>query len=67
VFLVALYTLALRFDLSLVPVMLATVAVLTTLHAGLGRPYPAALPGALAGAVLLAAIAVGWRAALRPR
>ncbi len=65
VFLVALYTLVLRFDLSLVPVLLATVAVLTAIRAGLSQAHAAALAGSLAGAALVAAIAAWWRAALR--
>ena len=61
--LVALYTLVLRFDLTLVPVSLATVAVLTAIQGGLAQAHAAALAGSLAGAALVAAIAAWWRGA----
>jgi len=64
-FLVTIYTLVLRFDLSLVPVMLATVAVLMAVDGALAHAHAAAVAGALAGAALVAAITAAWRASLR--
>ena len=65
VVLVALYALALRFDLTLLPVLLATMAGLTAIRAGLYEAHGAALVGSIAGVLLVAAIANQWLAALR--
>ncbi len=63
--LLVLYGLALRFDLTLIPVMVATMVVLATIRAGLAQAHGMALVGSLAGAALVAAIAARWLAALR--
>jgi hypothetical protein len=56
--LVVVYTTALRADLTMVPIVLATMLAIRTLMQGSTRPFPAALPGAIVAAVLTAA--VGW-------
>ncbi len=63
--LVIVYVFALRFDLTLVPVMAATLAALTALRGGLAMAHGTALAGSIAGALLVAAIAAAWRRALQ--
>jgi hypothetical protein len=52
------YATLLRFDLTMVPLMLATMTAIGAVVRGIGRPYPGALAGSLLGALL--AMAVGW-------
>lgn len=52
------YATLLRFDLTIVPLMLATMTATGAVLRGIGRPYPGALAGSLCGALL--AMAVGW-------
>jgi len=62
---VVLYTGLLRFDLTLVPISLGTMAALGLLGRGLERPFPNALAGAIAGTVLVVLLAFWWSRALR--
>lgn len=55
--LVVAYATALRADLTMVPIVLGTMAVAGVIGRGLLRPFPGALPGALAGAILLSLVA----------
>jgi hypothetical protein len=52
------YATLLRFDLTMVPLVLGTMSAVGALANGIGRAYPGALAGSLAGAVL--AWALGW-------
>jgi hypothetical protein len=52
------YSTLLRFDLTMVPLMLATMTAIGAVVRGIGRPYPGALAGSLCAALL--AMAVGW-------
>jgi hypothetical protein len=56
--LVVVYPTALRADLTMVPVVLATMLAIRVLMQGVARPFPGAFPGAIVGAALTAA--VGW-------
>jgi hypothetical protein len=56
--LVFVYTTLLRFDLTMVPLVVATMTTVGAVATGIGRPYPGALPGSLGAAVL--AMLVGW-------
>ncbi len=52
------YATLVRFDLTMVPLMLATMIAAGAVLRGIGRPYPGALAGSVCGALL--AMAVGW-------
>jgi hypothetical protein len=52
------YTALLRVDLTVVPVVLATMTAAGALASGIARPYPGALPGSVGAAAL--AMAAGW-------
>ena len=56
--LILAYVTVLRFDLSMVPLAVATMTAAGTLARGAGRAYPGALAGSVIGAVL--AFAFGW-------
>jgi hypothetical protein len=60
VLLLLAYLLVFRHQPALMLLTTATVAILSTLRDGLQRPYPAALPGAVAGSVLIAVAAAVW-------
>jgi hypothetical protein len=55
----------LRVDLSMTPIVLGTAASLGALSRGLQQPFPAALPGGVIAALLIAGIAWIWFRALR--
>jgi TRAP-type mannitol/chloroaromatic compound transport system permease large subunit len=55
---VFVYTTLLRFDLTMVPLVVATMTAVGAIATGIGRPYPGALPGSLGAAVV--AMLVGW-------
>ena len=52
------YVTVLRFDLSMVPLAVATMTAVAALARGAGRAFPGALGGAVAGALI--AVAIGW-------
>ena len=52
------YITLMRFDLSMVPLTVGTMTAIGTLAQGMRRAYPGALAGAVAGALL--AVALGW-------
>jgi hypothetical protein len=56
--LILAYVTVLRFDLSMVPLAVATMTAVGTLARGAGRAYPGALAGSVIGAAL--AFALGW-------
>jgi hypothetical protein len=60
VLLLLAYLLVFRQQAALMLITTATVAILSTLRDGLQRPYPAALPGAILGSVLIAVAAAVW-------
>ena len=55
----------LRFDLSMVPIALGTMAAVGALAQGAQRAYPGALTGSIAAVVLAALVGWWWFAALR--
>jgi hypothetical protein len=55
----------LRVDLSMTPIVLGTAAALGALSRGVQQPFPAALPGGVIAALLIAGIAWIWFRALR--
>jgi membrane protease YdiL (CAAX protease family) len=59
------YVTLLRFDITLVPIALATMIAVGVLARGAARPYPGALPGSIAGILLLALVSWYWFRALR--
>jgi membrane protease YdiL (CAAX protease family) len=59
------YITLLRFDLTLVPIALGTMIAVGLVARGAQRAYPGALPGSIAGAVLLALVSWFWFRALR--
>jgi hypothetical protein len=63
--LIAAYTLLLRFDLTIVPIALGTLAIVSTLARGIERAHPGALGGSALAALLLGATAWWWFRALR--
>jgi hypothetical protein len=63
--LVAVYVTLLRFDPTLVPIALGTMAAARAISAGVQRPFPGALPGAIVAAVLVLAVAWWWFRLLR--
>jgi hypothetical protein len=63
--LVAGYVTLLRFDLTMVPLALGVMAVVAAALRGAVRPYPGAVIGSIAGAVLVTLLAAGWFRALR--
>ncbi len=63
--LIAAYATLLRFDLTLVPLAIATLTIAGTLARGAERAHPGALIGSLVAAVLVAALALWWFRALR--
>jgi hypothetical protein len=56
--LTVLYVTLIRFDLSMIPLAVATAAAVEAIGKGARGPFPGALMGALAGAVL--ALLIGW-------
>jgi hypothetical protein len=56
--LIAAYVTALRFDLSMLPVAIATMTAVGALARGFERAYPGSLTGAIAGTLF--AFAIGW-------
>ena len=63
--LLASYATVLRADLTMIPIALGTLVAIGTLGRGAQRPFPGALPGALAAAVLTALLAWWLFRALR--
>lgn len=63
--LAAAYATLLRFDITLVPVALGTMMAVGVLARGAQRPFPGALPGSLAAALVVAVLAYYWLKALR--
>ncbi len=63
--LVAAYVLLLRSDLTMVPIALGTLAIVSTLARGLERTHPGALGGSVLAALLVGATAWWWFRALR--
>lgn len=59
------YTRLLRFDLTMVPIALGTLAIVITLARGVERAHPAALSGSVIGALLAGGVAWWWFRALR--
>jgi hypothetical protein len=66
VFLAAAYVLVLRHAFALLPIAVATITVLSRLAGGFVQAYPAALPGAITGALLTAIAAWIWVRAASP-
>ena len=62
---VFVYVTLLRLDLTIVPIGLATIAAVRALASGSGRPYPGALAGAMAAAILAMGLGWWWFRALR--
>ena len=56
--LLAAYVTLLRFDLTIVPVALGTMAAIEALIRGVQRPFPGALAGSAIAAVVI--VLVGW-------
>ncbi|MBV8355139.1 MAG: CPBP family intramembrane metalloprotease, partial [Candidatus Eremiobacteraeota bacterium] len=56
-----------RHDVAIVPFAIATIASALSLRNGLAQPFPAALPGAIAGIVLMWVVATWWHRALARR
>jgi hypothetical protein len=63
--LIIVYVTLLRFDLTLVPVAIGTMTVVSSIGRGLGRTYSGALAGSLLAAVIVAGLAWWWFRALR--
>lgn len=61
----ALYVTLLRFDPTLIPITLGTMAAVRAISTGAQRPFPAALAGAIAAAVLVLALSWWWFRLLR--
>ena len=62
---VFVYVTLLRLDLTIVPIGLATTAAVRALASGSGRSYPGALAGAMAAAILAMGLGWWWFRALR--
>jgi hypothetical protein len=63
--LIVVYATLLRFDLTLVPLAVATMTAVSALGRGAERAYPGALAGAVAAAILLMTFGWWWFKALR--
>jgi hypothetical protein len=63
--LLAVYVTLLRFDLTMVPLAVGTMAAVGAIAQGAQRPFPGALAGALIGAPVLMLVAWWWFRALR--
>ena len=63
--LIAVSVWLLRFDLTLIPMALATMIAVATLAQGAQRAYAGALPGSVIGAILVLALGWWWFMALR--
>jgi hypothetical protein len=63
--LIALYLTLLRFDLTIVPLAIGTMMIVSSIGRGLARAYPGALAGSLLAAVIVAGLAWWWFRALR--
>jgi hypothetical protein len=63
--LAAAYATLLRFDITLVPIALGTMMAVGILSRGIQRPFPGALPGSIAAAILIGLVAYWWLNALR--
>ena len=63
--LAGVYATLLRFDITLVPVALGTMMIVGVLGRGAERPFPGALPGSIAAALVVAVLAYWWLKALR--
>jgi hypothetical protein len=59
------YATLLRFDITLVPVALGTMMAVGVLARGAQRPFPGALTGSVAAAIVVAVLAYWWLKALR--
>jgi hypothetical protein len=59
------YVTLLRFDLTMLPAALATMAAVRLLARAADRPYPGAIAGAVFGVLLVTALAATWFRALR--
>jgi hypothetical protein len=62
---VVLYATLLRFDLTMVPLAVATMTAIAAVSEGTQRAYAGALPGSIGAAMLLAAVGWWWFRALR--
>ncbi len=54
------YLLVLRFHIALIPLALAAMVILDELQQALYQAHPAAIPGAIAAAILMGGLAVFW-------
>jgi hypothetical protein len=62
----AIYVTLLRFDPTMVPIVLGTMAAVAALMRGAERPFPGALAGSLVAVLMVALVALSLWRALRP-
>ena len=61
----AIYVTLLRFDPTMVPIVLGTMSAAAALMRGAERPFPGALAGSLAAVMVIGLVAWWWWRALR--